>query len=140
MTEPLVTPRKPLPKVDELNGPFWQAAREHRLVIQRCDRCDRSQYPAVESCPACGASLKWVDARGTGVLHTYTVFHQVYHPAFADAVPYNVSIVELPEGPLILTNVVECENADLRIGMPLEVVFDDVGEGVTLPKFRPVSS
>ena len=76
---------------------------------------------------------------GRGKLYTWTVIHQRYHPGFAEEIPYNVSIVELEEGPRLTTNIIGCTNDDLRVGMEVEVVFDDVTEEITLPKFKPVS-
>jgi uncharacterized protein len=128
---------RPLPIINELTEPYWRAAREHRLVIQGCRNCGRRQFPAVEECPDCGGSLTWTASPGLGRLHTFTVFHRAYHPGFADDVPYNVSIVELDEGPLVMTNVVGCDNSQLVIGMRLAVVFDDIAPDVSLPKFAP---
>ena len=74
---------------------------------------------------------------GQGTVYTWTVFHQVYHPAFAGDVPYAVVAVELEEGLRMVTNLVDCQIEDIVAGMPVEVVFDDVTEQVSLPKFRP---
>jgi len=80
---------------------------------------------------------EWVKVSGRGKLYTWTTIFQRYHPAFADELPYNVAMVELEEGPRVITNVVECKNDDLHIGMEVEVVFEDVTEEITLPKFKP---
>ena len=79
---------------------------------------------------------EWVKVSGQGRLYTWTTIFQRYHPGFADELPYNVAIVELKEGPRIFTNIVECSNDDLKVGMKVEVVFEDVTEEITLPKFR----
>ena len=65
--------------------------------------------------------------------------HQRYHPGFVDDLPYNVAVVELEEGPRLNTNIVGVENEDLRVGMPVEVVFEELSDEVSLPKFRPAS-
>lgn len=76
---------------------------------------------------------------GRGTVFSYTVVHQVYHPGFADAVPYPVVIVELEEGVRMLSNLVDTSLADITVGMAVEVVFDKITPEVTLPRFRPTS-
>lgn len=127
---------KPTPEINRITRPFWEAAAEHRFVLQRCRQCGRFQYMPLERCPSCSGSYEWVDASGKGVLHTFTIMRVAYHPAFNDEVPYNVSVVELEEGPLMVTNVVGCENDELEIGAAVEVVFEDVSPGVAIAKFR----
>jgi len=82
---------------------------------------------------------EWVRVSGRGKVYTWTTIYQRYHPAFAEELPYNVTMVALEEGPRLLANIVDCKNEDLRIGMEVEVVFEDVTEEITLPKFRPVT-
>jgi uncharacterized OB-fold protein len=74
---------------------------------------------------------------GRGTIATWVVFHKLYHPSFARDLPYNVAFIQLEEGPRIIANVVGASNDELRIGMPVEVVFDKVNEEVTIPRFRP---
>jgi len=81
--------------------------------------------------------LEWTQVSGKGTLYSFTLMHQVYHPAFASEVPYNIAEVDLEEGLRILSNIVGCPNSDLKIGMPLIVTFEDVSSDVTIPKFRP---
>jgi hypothetical protein len=127
---------KPLPVVDAVTQPFWDAAAEGRLVVQRCAACGHLQLPAALRCAACGhRELGWTDVSGRGVVHTYTVLHRAYHPAFADEIPYNVSIIELDEGPLLLSNVVGVPVEELAVGHRVQVFFEPVGEGLALPKF-----
>lgn len=130
---------KPLPEVTRISRPFWEAAAEHRLLLQRCSDCGRHQHPPVALCPACSGELEWAPASGRGTLYTFTVLHRLYHPAFADELPYNVAVVELEEGPLMVTNVVDVDNERLTIGMPLRVVFEDVRDGISLPKAAPAT-
>ena len=129
-----------LPHIDEVSRPYWEAAKRHELVLQRCQECGYYRYPPGEVCPYClSTRLLWVKASGRGTVFTWTVFHQVYHRAFAKNVPYAVVAIELEEGPRLVTNLVDCKNEDIEVGMPVEVVFDDVTEEITLPKFRPVA-
>ena len=93
-----------------------------------------------ESCPVClSDNLEWVTVSGKARLYSYTIVHRPANPAFADLVPYNLSIVQLDEGPRLISTVVDCELDDLEIDMPLDVHFDDVTDDVTLVKFRPAT-
>ena len=129
---------KPVPEVTGANRPFWDAAADHTLSIQLCDNCQRYQHPPLVLCPTCEGQFKWVQASGRATLYTFTVFRQPYHSSFVDDVPYNVSVVELDEGPQMLTTVVGCEIDDLHIGMRLQATFDDRRDTVTLPRFAPI--
>ena len=132
--------QKPLPRIDEVSRPYWEAAKRHELFLQQCQECGNYRYPPGETCPSCLSDrLEWNKASGRASVYTWTVFHQVYHPAFEKDVPYAVVAVELDEGPRLITNLVDCKVEAINIGMPVEVVFDDVTEEITLPKFRPVS-
>ncbi len=132
--------RQPLPGdvgVDDLDQPFWDACSEHRFLVHRCGSCGRSYWPA-SCCVTHGSdAMEWVEASGRAQLHTYTVMHQVYGSTFLEG-PYNAAVVELEEGPLFHTRVVECDDDQLEVGMELELVFQDLEEGFTLPLFRPI--
>ena len=129
---------KPLPELTPEMAPFWVAARRHELVVQRCRGCGAHRFPARDICSRClSREAAWAPVSGRGTLFTFAVMHQVYHPGFAGEVPYAVVVVELEEGARLVSNVVGCPPDALEIGMPLEVVFEDVGPEVTLPKFRP---
>jgi uncharacterized OB-fold protein len=128
---------KPVPEPDEASRPWYDGARRHELMLQRCTVCGTAMAPVKPRCIACFApSPEWVAAVGRGALYTYTIVHQPY-PGFADEVPYNVAVIELEEGVRVTANVIGCENDELRIGMALEVVFDDITDEITLPRFRP---
>ena len=129
-------PRRPLPTPAPESQPFWDAARQHRLSLQRCRDCGGAWFPPARSCTHClSTNAEWVDAKGTGTIFSVVVVHRVYHPWFADKVPYAVAVVEFDEGPRILTNIVTDDPSSLRCGMRVEVVFDDASENITLPKF-----
>ena len=129
---------KLLPRIDEMNRPYWEGAKRHELLLQKCQECGHYRYPPGETCPSClSDKLEWVKISGRGSVYTWTVFHQAYHPAYKDDIPYAVVAVELEEGPRMITNLVNCGTEDIKMGMPVEVVFDDVTEEVSLPKFRP---
>jgi uncharacterized protein len=131
-------PAKPLPQIAPDMAPFFDAARRHELVIQRCTGCGTLRFPARPICSRClGREASWVPVSGCGSVFSYTVMHQASHPGFAAEVPYAVVVIELDEGVRLLSNLVDCPLPDVRIGLPVEVVFDDVTPEVTLPKFRP---
>ena len=83
--------------------------------------------------------MVWTKASGRGKLHTYTILHRTLHPGFESRLPYNVAVVETEEGPFVFSNIVGCKNEDLRVGMPLEVTFDDAAPGLSIPKFKPAA-
>ncbi len=127
----------PLPVPTPVSEPFWQAAREHRLAIQRCPGGHVFAY-ARSHCPVClAAGHEWVDASGRATLYSYTVARRPTSPDFEGETPYVIAIIALEEGPHIMSRLVEIEPEDVRIGMSLEVVFDDVTPEVSLPYFRP---
>ena len=130
----------PVPVADEASGPFYEGAREGKLMLLRCAACGRYRLPGRERCVDCWSmEAEWAEASGRGKLYSFGVMHQQYHPAFADEIPYNFATVELEEGPRLVTNIVEATNEELRVDMAVEAVFDDVNEETTLIRFRPRS-
>ena len=130
--------KKQLPAITESNRPFWDAAWRHELVVQSCANCG-TLFSQVTVCRNCdNPKMHWVKVSGRGQVFTFCIYRQAFHPAWAGDIPYNVAYVKLDEGPLLITNIVECANEDICIGMPVEVVFDDISSEVTLPKFKPV--
>jgi uncharacterized OB-fold protein len=129
---------KPVPVPDEASRPFFDATVRGQLLLQRCGDCGAWGWPVAPRCRQClSAALDWAEAEGTGTLYSYVLMHQVYHPAFAGDVPYNVAQVDLTEGVRMFSTVVGVENDELRIGMPLVVTFDRVNDEVAVPRFRP---
>ena len=134
--------RKPLPRPlsPSLTQPFWEAAKRHELVMPRCKTCDHCFFYPRSECPRCLSSdLEWVKVSGRGRLHTFTVVRQPANPAFQDDAPYIYAVVQLDEGPRLVSNVVECDIAAVRVDMPLQAVFADVTPEWTLVKFKPAS-
>ncbi len=130
--------RKPVPRVTPENRPFWDAARRHELRLQRCGDCGHVRYPPAPLCPEClSETTEWTRVSGRGIVSTWVVFHKRYFDAFADEIPYNVVQVELEEGPRLTANLVGVRNDEIAIGMPVDVVFDDVTTEISLPRFRP---
>lgn len=137
-----LSPLPPLPSSTEYSAFFWEYAKRHELAIQRCDRCRRYQHwptPVCRNCSSFQLSPSVVSGRGT--LDTYTVALQSFHPYFDDKIPFILAVIELEEqeGLKLVANLVECSEADAQIGIPVEVVFQDVSAELTLPQFRPAA-
>ena len=130
---------KPLPEITDANRGFWDGARDHRLCLQVCRSCGHIRYPVAAACPQClSDDFAWEPMSGRGTVFSYVVFHQVYNAAFKDDVPYNVALVQLEEGPRMISNIVGVANEDVSVGDAVEVTFDAVTDEVTLPRFRLV--
>ena len=132
--------RKPLPIPSELSRPFWEACRRHELLMQCCRSCGVFRFPPAVLCPEClSKEAEWKQSSGKGKIFSFVVFHRLYHPGFEGELPYTVALIELEEGPRLVSNVVGCPPAAVACDMPVEVVFEDVTPEVTLPTFRPRS-
>jgi len=133
-------PAKPVPAITPELAPFFEAAKKHQLVVQRCGACGVLRFPARPVCSACmSRETEWVPVSGRGTVYTLAVMHQAIDAGFAAEVPYAVVLVELDEGPRMISNVVGMPAAEIEVGMPVEVVFDELTPEVTLPKFRRVA-
>ena len=131
----------PLPVPTPETRPFWDAARRHELHLQQCEACGRHVFYPRAICPHCfGGPLTWRRVSGRGTLHTFTVVMRG-QKGFPLPTPYVLAVVELAEGPRLMTNLVgvSADPAAIRIGLPVEVVFDDVTPEVALPRFRPIA-
>jgi len=133
------TAAKPIrPTVTAVNRPFWEGCNRGELLLQRCASCSRLRYPAAIACPTClSPDATWEQVSGSGKVFSFAVFHRVYHPSRQGKVPYNVSLVELDEGPMMLTNVVEVDNAKLDVGQPVQVTFERIDDELAIPVFKP---
>ena len=97
---------KPLPKINSDVKPFWEGCKNHELRFQKCQACGHVRWPASIICPECHKKeTEWIIACGHGTIYTYAVYHIAYHPGFVNDIPYVVAIVELDEGPHLLTNM-----------------------------------
>jgi uncharacterized OB-fold protein len=130
---------KPVPIVNPWARPFWEAARERRLLIQHCRDCHKHVFYPRVACPHCfSENLEWVQASGRGTVYSYTVVYANAPSAFIADIPYVVAVIQLAEGVRMLSNIVECDLDALRCDMPVEVTFERLNDEFTLPKFRPV--
>ena len=138
--------KKALPLPSATTQPFWDGCKRHELLVQKCKECGNLQFPPSPSCTTCmSIDFDWVKLSGKGQIYSHTVTHQQMLPNF-DEIPYAVVIIELDESSQkaedrrlrLVSSMVDCDIEDISIGMPVEVVFDDVVEDISLPKFRPV--
>ena len=128
----------PLPHIDEETRPWWEAIQRHELYVQKCRDCGDLRFHPRAQCTNClSPHTEWVRCAGRGKVYTFTTTYQNNAPGFRESLPYVMAWVELDEGVKMLTNVVECRPEDAKIGMPVEVVYEDVTPQVTLAKFRP---
>jgi uncharacterized OB-fold protein len=127
----------PKPEQTELNRPYWEGLDRGSLLFQRCD-CGHAWLPARRFCPSClQDSVRWASSTGAGRLVSWVVYHTAFHEAFADRVPYNVALVELDEGPRLITNIVDTHDklrADARVALQI-----DRDDGLALARFRVVT-
>lgn len=143
MTDSLAEPevQRPLPLPDEETRFFWEAARQHRLEMLWCADCTRFIHYPQPVCPSCLTSdLTPRQLSGRGTLYTYTVAEQAFHPYWADRLPYVLAVVDLEEQPGLrfLSELVDCPEDEVVVGMPVEVLWEDVTEEFSLPLFRRV--
>ena len=123
------------PEPDAFTRPYWDAAAEGHLLLRRCHACGKAHHYPREFCPCCWSEdVSWRGASGRATLHTWSVVHRNDLPPFGERVPYAAAVVDLAEGPRMMTEVIGCEEAALRIGMELEVAFR-----AGIPVFRPVA-
>ncbi|TAJ21442.1 MAG: hypothetical protein EPO65_01485 [Dehalococcoidia bacterium] len=128
----------PRPANEALTRPFWEAAQQHRFVVPQCVACDDFFWPPRAACPSClREAWKWAEVSGRARLYSFTIVRQPANPAFLEGVPYVYALVDLEEGIRMVSNVVDCLLDDLQNEMSLVAMFEEMGDGWTLVKFRP---
>jgi uncharacterized OB-fold protein len=136
----MTTTRTDLPTVDDDSRIYWDAYREGRFLIARCGACDRVHHYPRPYCPFCWSDdVSPQQASGRATLYTYSTVYVNDLAPFRERLPYVAAMVELEEGPRVMTTVTDCDPADLRIGMPLVVDFQPLTDELTAPVFRPAS-
>ncbi|MCJ0873521.1 OB-fold domain-containing protein [Streptomyces sp. AP-93] len=138
-----------LPEIDDFTRPYWEAAAEGRLLLRRCGECGKAHHYPREFCPACWAGedrVAWETASGRATLYTWSVIHRNDLPPFGERVPYVAAVVDLAEGPRMMTEVVGGvagvggEGLELCVGMDLEVTFREAAEGIWVAVFTPTEA
>jgi uncharacterized OB-fold protein len=133
-----LTPRFDLPTPDAETQPFWDAARDGKLLIKRCNACQRPHFYPRPFCPHCWSDdVVWEEASGGATLYTFSIVRRNDLPPFNERVPYVAAVVDLDEGVRMLSNVVDCAIDDVVIGMRLAVTFQQETDEISLPLFRP---
>jgi uncharacterized OB-fold protein len=128
----------PIPRPTRHSRPFWEAAAEHRLVIQRSKKTGRYVfYPRAVSPFGADDILEWVEVSGLGTVHAFSIARTATAAHLADRVPYVIAVVELEEGPHMTANIVGCDPESVTIGMAVEAAYEDIAPGVSLVQFRP---
>jgi uncharacterized OB-fold protein len=131
---------RPLPQPNADDKFFWDGCKEHKLLFQKCQNCGLVRWPPSIICPNCySRDTEIVEATGKGKIYTYAIYHQVYHQGFENEVPYVTAVIELEEGPHFLSNIIDYEPDEIECDMPVELVWEDVTQEFSLPKFKPIS-
>jgi uncharacterized protein len=129
---------KPLPSMLPWSKKFWEYAKEHKLVAQKCEDCGKLIFHPRKFCPECwSGNLGWQELSGKAKLASFSVTLAGVEPVFAVDLPYVLALVDLKEGLRMMSNIVDCKTEELRIGMDLVVTFRDCTEDISLPLFRP---
>ncbi len=131
----------PRPAITRDSRGFWDACRRRELAIQRCGGCGAFRHPPEPCCPVCRSfAFDWTIVSGRGRIFSFATVHKGFLPALAAHVPYVVIVVELDDAPgvRLLSNLVESVPEEAAIGLPVEVVWDEVDADLTVPRFRPV--
>jgi uncharacterized protein len=131
---------QPEPASSELTEPFWSGGLSGELRLQQCANCGHVRYPISTICPRClSPDAAWAAMSGRGVVQSYIVFERAYHQAWAGEVPYVVALIELAEGPVLISNVVGVDPSTVRVGQQVSVVFERRSAAAALPQFTPVA-
>jgi uncharacterized OB-fold protein len=135
-----IDPRRALPQPSPETLPFWEGCKAGELRLQRCEACQHAYFPPRPFCPKCaGRVVRWFTASGRAQLYSYVIHHRPV-PGFTP--PYSIAVVELAEGPRMMTNIVNCPQTPeaLQLDMPLEVLFTPLSPSISLPQFQPVGN
>lgn len=117
----------------DLDRAYWDGLSEGKLRVQQCGACKSYQAPPETFCYKCGSDdITWKDATGRGQVFSFITVHQKYHPAFYELVPYNVSVVELAEGPRLIANLIDIDPHEVQVGMDVKATMRPVGDRVAL--------
>ena len=131
--------QRPLPLADDASAPYWEAARRRELVVQHCASCDAPRFPPRPMCPHCRSlDCAWRKVSGRGTVYSFVVAHAPVLAAFQERLPLVIALVELAEDQnlRIVGNLLDVPPSEVRIGLPVEVTFEDAAPDVTLPHWR----
>lgn len=130
---------KPVPAIDPDSAPYWEGARQGRLMIQRCRATGQTFLYSRQLVPGVVEDqVEWIEASGLGTIYSFTVARRPAGQPFAEDCPYVIVSVELAEGARVMSNLVTDDPDSVAIGQPVQVVFDRVSGDLTIPKFKPI--
>ncbi len=130
---------KPLPAPDADSQAYWDGLKGGKLLLQHCGQCGHVQFYQQAHCRQCGSEqLTHRAASGRGIVHSFSVVHRAPGPAFKQDTPYAVLLVELAEGPRMISSLIDGDPMAVQFDMPVELVCEAVNDQVVLPRFRPV--
>ena len=134
------TLRFDLPTIEDETRPFWEGTKAGKLLLRSCQACGAVHYSPRPFCPTCWSDdVEWVEASGRATLYTHSTVYMNDLPPFGERVPYVAAVVELAEGPRMMTEVIDCPVEDLAVDMALEVTFRELTDEVTIAVFRPAA-
>lgn len=129
-----------LPTIDDETRPFWAAAKEGRLLLRSCRACGEVHHYPRSFCPTCWSDdVEWIEASGRATLYTHSTVYMNDLPPFGERVPYVAAVVDLAEGPRMMTEVIDCPTDELAVGMPLALTFRDLTDEISIAVFRPAA-
>jgi uncharacterized OB-fold protein len=128
---------KPVPRPTPESQLFWDSAQQRKLALQHCRSCDQFWFPPSARCRHClSTDFAWQEVSGKGRIYSFVVYHRLYHPAFEQDLPYVVALVELREGPRLLTNIIGTPPDNIRCDLPVHVIFEESDGDFLIPKFK----
>ena len=135
------TASRPVPTPSIQSQPFWEGCAWGELLLQRCKSCQTVWHPPSPLCPSCfSTDYEWAPASGKGTVYTFSVIHHPFRRVWEPFVPYTLAVIELAEGPKLLSNVIDIAPDDVQVGMAVEVTFQQLSDTISLPLFRPVKA
>lgn len=133
---------KPLPEITDLTRPFWTAAKNGKLMMQKCGKCETVNFPPKPWCVECGdRDLEWTEVKPTGSIYSHTVSLSVAmnYPAWQSELPVILCIIDMDDGARMYAQLTDCLPETIEIGMRVEAYFEDISEDAGIPKFRPIA-
>lgn len=133
--------RKPVPPVDVISAHYWQSAAQGKLMLNTCNSCENIMFYPRATCTRCLSNdLGWIEASGRGEVYAFTVCYRAPDSVFREDVPYVIALIDLAEGPRMMSNVTDCDPDAVHIGMPVEAWFEPATEDIAIPKFKPIGA
>ncbi|MGM9927757.1 MAG: Zn-ribbon domain-containing OB-fold protein [Bacillus sp. (in: firmicutes)] len=132
--------QKPIPLKNQDNSPYWDAADRHELILQKCESCQEYAHPPGPACSKCGSTeLSWENQGSeiNGNVYSFVISHRPFLPGFQDDLPTIIAVVELEKIPQvkIIGNILECDPNDVKIGMPVRMIWQDITEERAIPQW-----